>query len=190
MKKIVFAIVISGITLIACNSSSNQKDGSKNELKDSSSLTASQVSPFTSPVNGILHVYLKMKNAFVNDDDKAAAAAGSEMVKVLNSFDKNMLNEDERKKFEDIAPDMKENAEHIGANAGNIKHQREHFDLLSQDMYDLVKTSAAGETIYVDFCPMYNNNKGATWLSETKEIKNPYLGKEMDSCGSIKEELK
>jgi hypothetical protein len=85
---------------------------------------------------------------------------------------------------------MKENAEHIGANAGNIKHQREHFDMLSKDLYDLVKMSAAGEKIYVDYCPMYNNNKGATWLSETKEIKNPYLGKEMDTCGSVKEELK
>jgi hypothetical protein len=37
---------------------------------------------------------------------------------------------------------------------------------------------------------MYNNNKGAIWLSETKEIKNPYLGKDMDTCGSAKEELK
>lgn len=35
----------------------------------------------------------------------------------------------------------------------------------------------AGEKIYVDYCPMYNDNKGAIWLSETKEIKNPYWEK-------------
>jgi hypothetical protein len=37
---------------------------------------------------------------------------------------------------------------------------------------------------------MYNNNKGASWLSETKEIKNPYLGKKMPDCGEVKEEIR
>jgi hypothetical protein len=37
---------------------------------------------------------------------------------------------------------------------------------------------------------MYNDGKGANWLSETKEIANPYLGKSMPTCGSVKEELK
>ncbi len=188
MGKIVFAIVMSGITLLACNSST--KNSATEKMNHSSAHTNGYVSPFTSPVNGILHIYLHMKNAFVNDDDKAAANAGNEMVKVLDAFDKSILRDDERKQFENIADDMKENAEHIGANAGNIKHQREHFEMLSKEMYDMVKTSAAGEQIYVEYCPMYNDNKGATWLSETKEIKNPYFGKEMATCGLIKEELK
>jgi peptidoglycan hydrolase CwlO-like protein len=188
MKNILLAIAISAVTLTACNSNSNKE--AANKMNDSSAHTTAHVSPFTSPISGILKIYLLMKNAFVNDDDKAAAKAGNEMLKALNDFDTARLRDNERKPFEDIADDMKENAEHIGANAGNIKHQREHFDMLSKDMYDLVKTSAAGEKIYVDYCPMYNNNKGATWLSETKEIKNPYLGKEMDTCGTVKEELK
>ena len=37
---------------------------------------------------------------------------------------------------------------------------------------------------------MYNNNKGAIWLSSTKEVKNPYLGKAMSTCGEVQEELK
>lgn len=189
MGKIVFAIVMTGITLMACNSSNN-KNSATEKMNHNSAHTNGYVSPFTSPVNGILHIYLHIKNAFVNNDDKAAASAGNEMVKVLNVFDKGILRDDKRKQFEDIANDMKENAEHIGANAGNIKHQREHFDMLSKDMYDLVKIYAAGEQIYVAYCPMYNDNKGAIWLSETKEIKNPYFGKEMATCGLIKEELK
>jgi hypothetical protein len=32
---------------------------------------------------------------------------------------------------------------------------------------------------------MYKKGKGAFWLSETKEIKNPYLGKTMPTCGTI-----
>ncbi|MGN6539362.1 MAG: DUF3347 domain-containing protein [Ginsengibacter sp.] len=188
MKNIFFAMAIGAITLTACNNSSDKS--LENKISDSSTNATAQVSPFTSPVNGILQIYIQMKNAFVNDDDKGAAKAGNEMLKALNDFDMASLKEKEKKAFADIADDMKENAEHIGSNAGNIKHQREHFDMLSKDMYDLVKTFAAGEKIYVDYCPMYNDNKGATWLSETKEIKNPYLGKEMDTCGSVKEELK
>jgi outer membrane receptor protein involved in Fe transport len=61
-----------------------------------------------------------MKNAFVNEDDKAAAGTGNKMVKVLNDFDKSISRDDERKQFEDMADDMKENAEHIGANAGKL----------------------------------------------------------------------
>ena len=48
---------------------------------------------------------------------------------------------------------------------------------------------AMEQTLYKDFCPMYSDGKGATWLSETKEIKNPYLGKKMPTCGSMKEEI-
>lgn len=189
MRNTIFAIAICAITLAACNNSSKKSD-TTNKMNDGSTPSTAHVSPSTSPVSGILQIYLEMKNAFVNDNSKDAATAGNAMLKAFNDFDTTSLKENEKKAFADIAGDAKEHAEHIGMNAGNIKHQREHFDMLSKDMYDLVKTFAAGEKIYVDYCPMYNDNKGATWLSETKEIKNPYLGKEMDTCGSVKEELK
>ena len=41
------------------------------------------------------------------------------------------------------------------------------------------------ETLYVQKCPMANSYKGAIWLSTEKEIKNPYYGDEMLSCGSV-----
>lgn len=189
MRNTFFAIAITSIAFAfaSCNNHSSQE---ANRLKESSKSAAAQLSSFTSPVKGILQIYLEMKNAFVNDDDRGAAKAGNTMVKALNDFDTISLKEEERKTFRDISDDMKENAEHIGNNAGNIKHQREHFDILSRDMYDMVKAFSAGEKIYVDDCPMYNDNRGAIWLSETKEIRNPYFGKGMDICGSIKEELK
>ena len=62
--------------------------------------------------------------------------------------------------------------------------------MLSKDVYDLVKTFGAGKPLYQDFCPMYNDKKGATWLSETKEIKNPYLEQKMPTYGTVKEVIK
>jgi Cu(I)/Ag(I) efflux system membrane fusion protein len=45
------------------------------------------------------------------------------------------------------------------------------------------------ETLYVQFCPMANDNQGAQWLSTEEEIRNPYYGDAMLSCGSIVEVL-
>jgi len=142
-----------------------------------------------SSIKDLLNSYLKIKNALTKDNDKDAADAGNEMVKAFDSFDKASLTADQAKVYNDIVDDAKEHAEHIGANAGNIEHQREHFETLSQETYELVKVVGAGQKLYVDHCPMYNKNKGANWLSETKDIENPYLGKSMPTCGTVKEEL-
>ena len=84
---------------------------------------------------------------------------------------------------------MKEHAEHIGKNAGKIDHQREHFSMMSEDIYSLVKAFGGGQALYNDFCPMFNDKKGAMWLSETREIKNPYMGSKMPTCGRVDEKI-
>jgi membrane fusion protein, copper/silver efflux system len=44
-------------------------------------------------------------------------------------------------------------------------------------------------TLYVQFCPMANNNLGAKWISTEAEIRNPYYGDAMLTCGSVVEVL-
>ena len=126
-----------------------------------------------------------------NDNGKDAAAAGNTIVATLAKVDMKSIAQQQMKSYMDVADDLKENAEHIGANAGKIEHQREHFVMLSKDMADLVKTFGnGGQTLYKDFCPMANDGKGAIWMSEVKEIKNPYQGSKMLTCGSVKETIK
>jgi Protein of unknown function (DUF3347). len=141
-------------------------------------------------IKEIINAYLQMKNAFTEDNSTGAATAGKILETAFKNFDKSALNPAQKKQYEDIVADAREHAEHIGKNEGNIAHQREHFELLSKDIYDLVKTFGAGQVLYKDFAPMANNGKGAFWLSETKEIKNPYTGKAMLTSGSVKEEIK
>ncbi len=78
-------------------------------------------------------------------------------------------------------------AEHITNKPGDIAHQREHFALLSEDVYAIVKAFGAGKPLYHYHCPLYNNNRGALWLSESKEIKHPYFGSKMIECATLKE---
>ena len=112
------------------------------------------------------------------------------MKTAFKNFNKTILTLDQKKIFEDVETDAMENADYIAESGGNIAHQHEHLELLSKDIYDLIKTVPAGQALFQDFDPMYNNGKGAFWISETKEIKNPYLGKAMFTSGSVKEETK
>ena len=140
-------------------------------------------------IKEIVSNYLKLKNALTKDDSKTAATAGNAIVANLATLDPNSLPATQKKAFTDVADDAREHSEHIGANAGKLDHQREHFAMLSKDVNDLIQTFGAEQKLYLDFCPMYNEGKGATWVSETKEIKNPYYGSKMLTCGSVKKEL-
>ena len=192
MKPITLVTAFSFVLFAACNSNPTQTSSGSSDTAQSVPATSTEtaVQPTTSPVKEIVSGYLQLKNALASDNGNDAATAGNTMVTAFEKLDKSALPAEKKKTYDDIEDDAKEHAEHIGKNGSNIKHQREHFDMLSKDMYELVKTFGAGQQLYYDHCPMYNNNKGADWISERKEISNPYLGKEMPTCGTIKEEIK
>lgn len=202
MKNLIIGVAITAATLTACNNADNKKAVIKQT--DTPAAKISQATPdtvsastiagttaSTIPAKEILAGYIQMKNALAKDNGKDAAAAGTSMVATLAKVDMKSLSDVQMKSYMDIADDMKEHAEHIAANAGTIAHQREHFIMLSKDIADLVKSFGnGGQTLYKDFCPMANEGKGAIWISEVKEIKNPYLGSKMPDCGSVKETIK
>lgn len=206
MKNILIGFVIATTTLAACNNSNNDTANAKQtDIKNDTALamqqqvtkdTAGTQSTTTTgdaifPVKEIITGYLQLKNALAKDNGQDAATAGNAIVATLAKVDMKSLSEIQMKGYMVIADDLKEHAEHIGANAGKIEHQREHFIMLSKDMADFVKTFGnGGQTLYKDFCPMANDGKGATWISEVKEIKNPFLGSKMPDCGSVKETIK
>ena len=195
----IIGIALIAITAASCNSGSNNASEDKkgaDTVKAHNSM-ANDVTPLNitdAKVNGSMQEmvgqYLQIKNALANDNGKDAANAANAFVESMGKMVKNSLTADKKKAWDNLSDDAKEMAEHIGKNADKLEHQREHFDMLSKDMYDMVKAFGGGQTLYLDFCPMYNNNKGATWLSEAKAIKNPYLGAKMPTCGRVKEEIK
>ncbi|OOG69490.1 hypothetical protein B0E43_21085 [Algoriphagus sp. A40] len=67
--------------------------------------------------------------------------------------------------------------------------QRIYSSGLSQPMYELMKLSTTGPTIYYQKCLMYNSGKGANWLSKESSIKNPYYGSIMMTFGSTVEKI-
>ena len=207
MKRILFAITaIATITIGACNSGDKSKEGhdmskmdndtskNKDDVKDVDApvvnATFANLDPkLSADIKSIVDHYIHIKTALANDDAKEAASGGKAMADAMAKLDKSLFAADQKKVYEDNEDDLREHAEHIDANASNITHQREHFAMMSEDVYAIVKAYGGGRTLYHDHCPMYNENKGALWLSESAEIKNPYYGSKMLTCGKVQEKL-
>ncbi|MCW1963644.1 DUF3347 domain-containing protein [Chryseobacterium viscerum] len=217
MKNIVLSIIVSttaALTVVSCKKSPNKN--SELKVQDSTSLSETKTLPqhdsvvsaeqVTAPVQktetpkmqdqsqnfsieSTVKDYLALKNALVADNDKSAASAAKQLLTTLKNIDINSIPAAKQKEYKEIADDAKENAEHIGDNAGKIDHQREHLAFLSKDVSDLIALFGSSQKLYQDHCPMFNDGKGAVWISETKAIKNPYYGNQMLSCGSVKREF-
>ena len=137
-------------------------------------------------INEIVSSYLTLKNALVKDDSNGAANAGKALFAKFDKADSNTIKKVEQKnKYHNIAKSAKEHIKGIGDNAGKIARQREYFALLSKEVHDLIKTFGTDQRLYQDYCPMYNEGKDGYWISETKDVKNPYYGSEMLSCGRM-----
>ncbi|WP_366186632.1 DUF3347 domain-containing protein [Flavobacterium ovatum] len=139
-----------------------------------------------SKAEAILSDFFMLKEALVADDSKKAAQAGLKLEASLKMFDKSTYTKGQQKELADIIDDATEHAEHIAKS--QIDHQREHFKTLSQDITDMMAITGTKDALYEFFCPMYDG--GSTWLSNSKEVRNPYYGSQMLKCGKVKREIK
>lgn len=203
MKQVFFVIMIASLAFTACGdgNQADNKDTSKTE-KDTAaqassaedkdvktiSVTYTDLDPkAAASIKEIVGHYLHIKNALANDNGQEASSGGEAMFVSMKNVDKSLFTAEQKKVYEDNEEDLKEHAEHIGKS--KIDHSREHFAMMSEEVYALVKAFGAGKPLYHDHCPMYDNNKGAMWLSETFEVKNPYMGSKMPKCGSVEEKI-
>ena len=129
----------------------------------------------------VLSDYYDVKNALVQDDVSAASNVAGKLLNDTKTADIKSLTAIEQKAFASAKDNIVYNADHI-SEVNDIDHQREHFEKLSAAMMQLIQViNLSTQPIYVDYCPM----KKTYWLSNEKEIKNPYYGKEMPDCGNI-----
>jgi hypothetical protein len=69
------------------------------------------------------------------------------------------------------------------ARADNLAGAREAFKTLSVEVVALAKHTKG---YFILTCPMAQ----ADWVQSTQQVANPYLGKDMLTCGEVKEETK
>lgn len=202
MKKSIISLSVLSILVLASCSNEHNQDAHENhdtsasvvkeEVTNSATVEHSlkEVSPATREMmKSLFGHYTHLKNALVNADVKEAQMGAQAMLDVLNKFDVSKITAEEKKILDSHLAPIKEDASHIVEN-NEIAHQREHLVSLSTHVYELVKAFGVEKEVYYSYCPMANNDKGAYWVSEIKEIKNPYFGNDMLTCGEVKETIK
>jgi Cu(I)/Ag(I) efflux system membrane fusion protein len=135
----------------------------------------------------VFEAYIQTKEALVGDDFKKVKQNAGLLVKNLDKVDMKLLTEaDAHQHWMKVEKEMRLTASAIAA-SDDIKEQRSHFKGLSTAITSAVQMYGIGQVVYNQFCPMADDNKGAYWLSNDKNVLNPYFGSSMLACGSVKQ---
>lgn len=137
----------------------------------------------TATIDAVVTDYLNLKTALVNDDSKTARNHAEQLAKRISSMDVTGYDDE---KSETLAEDLETiflQAKIIST--ADIATQRMEFKALSHSVSELIDMTGSTKTLYTQFCPMYDG--GTAWLSDSKEIRNPYYGSEMLTCGYVKD---
>lgn len=160
---------------------SNHSHGTKTVEKSQATIA--------NPFSEVYTHYFALKDALVKSDAVTAATKAKDLVNTINSMKMDNLSTAAHTGWMDVSAALKMDAERI-AGTKDVEQQRKSFTSLSTNVYRVMKASSPETTVYYQNCPMYNNGKGANWLSKESGIKNPYLGSSMLTCGKTIETIK
>ena len=199
MKKLkstlgIVAIAFITLTAVSCKDAKkeqNNSDGNHSEMNHNNSDGHHDEESKKMAMNGngasqvILNDYFNLKDALVSDDNAKAKELGATLAKSFGNLNVSNYTDAQKADLKDIIEDAVEHAEHISER--DIDHQREHFKILSKDVTDMVAITGTENTLYQQFCPMYDG--GSNWLSMSEEVSNPFSGSKMLNCGKVQKEI-
>jgi len=148
---------------------------------------------FKKQLNEVVSQYLLLKDAFVDSNEQDVEAVAKKTLEALNKVDMTLLKGDAHNQWMKLQKPIKDNLNGIIQMKG-IEMKRSHFSIVSDKLSEAINQFGVRSTetsaLYLDFCPMAFNNKGAYWISDSKKIRNPYFGNTMLTCGEIKQTIK
>jgi hypothetical protein len=156
---------------------------------------------FNQSINSVLSAYFDLKSSFVDADTTRVKQHGKRLLTSLDSIKIQELSQDTSGILQSatmLMGDIKNNSSAL-LNENDLTEMREDFRMISENLYPFLKTiKYEGSSLYWQNCPMaFGEGKEANWISNTKEIINPYLGKNhpefkssMLHCGEIKDTIK
>jgi len=144
---------------------------------------------FRQQLTDVYQAYLKMKNAFVAKQFDKVQANAKAVQAALGKVDMEELKGENHVDWMKRLNVMKPNIAKI-VSTMNPGEQKAAFANFNKAFYESVKRfGLTGVTTYYQFCPMALNNKGAFWLSESADIRNPYFGSDMLTCGETRDTI-
>ena len=142
---------------------------------------------FQNQLKVVFNDYIKLKDALVKDDSDNVMAESKKLLDNLSEVDMKLLMDKEaHNHWMSLEKEIKVAATSI-SNTSNIATQRNHFKHLSSHLIKTLRLFGINEKVFLEFCPMADNNNGAYWLSKEEKVINPYFGDAMLTCGEVKQ---
>lgn len=131
----------------------------------------------------ILEDYLALKDALVLSNPKEAASAvrdlQGEVPRPSGDWDRSL---------QTALENLRDHLRRFLEAKDDLDRQRAEFLQLSDLLIGLGQGSGVGQdTLFIQYCPMADDFSGAYWISQDREIKNPYFGDAMLTCGEVRD---
>lgn len=172
MKLYITALLGISLTLFSCKK--DPKRGvppSEQEAKDLNETDTKVTAKFSDPKQELLYNdYLEVKAALVNTNATKTQAAAKKM---SDDF---------------VNAPTYNNARQVAvliSKEKDVEKQREFFVGLTNEVFNAINSGITEGKVFQQMCPMAFNGKGAVWLSDSKEVRNPYFGNVMLACGAV-----
>ena len=166
---------------------SKKQETSHPEKKIEADMIMSVNEDFREQLTEVYRAYLSLENALIETDPATSKTAATKVESMLAKVDMSLVKGEMHNHWMASLNGLTEAIRKI-SDTNDVEKQRLAFADLSDLLYSAVKMfGVKGETIYYQFCPMAKDGEGAYWLSNILEIKNPYYGDAMLTCGENKE---
>lgn len=144
---------------------------------------------FKSQLTDLTRRYFDLKNSLVKSDFNGTKNNSGKVLQTLKLVDMKLLDDNAHNVWMEKENQLRKSIEGI-SKAKDIEEQRKHFKNLSDVLIESAELFGLTiDMVYVQFCPMAFDDKGAYWLSESDKILNPYFGDMMLNCGEVTKKI-
>jgi len=203
MKKQLIMIAALFVALGAANAqhdhgSNDKKEGSKMDhsmhqgmkMDKSGAITYEVSTDFKNQLTEVYNASLKLADSFIAGEAEDISNSGLQVKAALGKIDMGLLKSSEAHMEWMMNLKVMNTALDKMTGSKDTKDQKAAYDSFNQSLFKSIKAFGITEgSVFYQYCPMALDSQGAYWLSNTKEIRNPYFGGNMLSCGSTKETI-
>lgn len=169
------------------NTDSDHEMESQKPVEQSMNLEMKTDERFKDQLTSVYDKYLNLKDALFDSDLDKTKTAVATIQTQLKDVDMTLLKGDAHIHWMELLNKINSELTWLDEST-SLDKARSAFAGLSSALVEAVKNFGLKDrTAYYQYCPMANKNEGAYWLSQYKEIKNPYFGEQMPTCGETKE---
>jgi hypothetical protein len=194
MKRILLVLIVAivGVAVYFVFFNKSDKSGPPEE-KQKPVAIGQHTSSFTQSFSELIAAYIGLKDALVASDTAKASAAALKLAVASDSLKINEIQGDTGNVIKPTAviysSTITTSAKGL-AGESSIAEMRKEFEMIADNLWQLTRVVRYdGQKLFWHHCPMAFDNRGAYWISNERQIRNPYFGDAMLECGKVADSL-